>query len=150
MSQATGTRPGRVAHAEPHGDNPGRDPAVQRTSLHLVVNTAQPHPPVDPGYARHLVRRGASFVTISQRYYGTGRYAQALWLANRGQVSTPNRLAVGMAVVVPPLEEFEGTLVAPRSTATASQPPAKRDEQLQRTALPLSSGAANDAPRPRP
>ncbi len=147
---ASSARDARVSHVEARNDPSRRDPAVQRTSLSLVVNAPQSPPTTDPGYARHLVRRGESFVTISQRYYGSGRYAEAIWLANRGQVSAPNRLAVGMAVVLPALEDLDGTVVAPRLTAQVPPSPAKRDDQLQRSALAPTPAAANDPSRSRP
>ncbi len=49
----------------------------------------------DPGYPRHVVRRGESFQSIAERCYGSPRYARALWAANRREYNDPERIAAG-------------------------------------------------------
>jgi len=84
-----------------------------------------------PGFPRHVVRRGENFFTIAQRYYGSGRYYQALWAANRGDVPTSDHLAVGMAIAVPPLEDLDPALVIPAGRPAEPSPP-KRDDRVRR------------------
>jgi hypothetical protein len=98
-----------------------RDPAILRASANANDLRGEAHvskppentPPLDadPGYPRHVVRLGENFWTISQRYYGTGRYSKALWSANRADVPAMDRLAAGMTIAVPPVEDLDPALV---------------------------------------
>lgn len=65
--------------------------------------------PIEP--ARHVVQSGENFWTISKLYYGSARYYKALWAANRDRVVAPDKLAVGMAIRVPPPEELDRSLI---------------------------------------
>ncbi|HMB07617.1 MAG TPA: LysM peptidoglycan-binding domain-containing protein [Isosphaeraceae bacterium] len=104
----------RTGSREPVGESAGvpkRDGAVMTASAAL---------PPRAGSARHVVQRGENFWTIARRYYGSGRYYEALWAANRGEVEAPDRLMVGTAIVIPPREQLDPALVEPPGAPAAT------------------------------
>ena len=127
---------------------PRRDPdLLTASSTEIITDEA-------PAHLRHTVRRGENFWSISQHYYGSGRYYKALWAANGDQVQAPDRLAVGMTIVVPPVVDLDPSLVsappAARKPSTASAPqkawaPAKPETEAAGAIAPASPGAG-DAP----
>ena len=73
---------------------------------------------------RHTVRRGESFATIAQIYYGSGRYQQAAWWANRGMIARPERLTAGDQIVIPRADQLDASQIgAMRSTSTMATVP---------------------------
>jgi nucleoid-associated protein YgaU len=130
------SRASRVAEHAP------RDPGLLRASVNLTDNDPQSRPDSDPGYARHLVRRGENFWTIARRYYGSGGYYKALWAANRDQVTAPDQLTVGMAIVVPPVSDLDPSLIeAPRPASAPAR--ATPDERVLRTWSAVKSAPAS-------
>ncbi len=123
-------------------ENAPRDPGLLRASVSLTDDDPQPRPDSDPGYARHLVRRGENFWTIARRYYGSGGYYKALWAANRDQVAAPDQLTVGMAIVVPPASDLDPSLIeAPRPASAPAR--ATPDERVSRTWSAVKSAPAS-------
>lgn len=102
----------------------------------------------------HVVQPGENYFTISRLYYGSGRYWQALWTANRQLTPEPTDLTVGSSIQVPPPELLERPLIGsdeaspPGPFAPPSLPPG-RDELVRQTreesenvvTLPSSSAA---------
>jgi nucleoid-associated protein YgaU len=68
----------------------------------------------------HVVQRDENFWTISRLYYGSGRFYMALWSANRGIVSAPERLTVGQTIRIPPPEALNPALIQKERLARAS------------------------------
>jgi nucleoid-associated protein YgaU len=61
----------------------------------------------------HTVKPSETFFSISQQYYGSGRYYRALWAANRRVAPSLDRpLIVGMTIQIPPPEALDPALVA--------------------------------------
>jgi nucleoid-associated protein YgaU len=61
----------------------------------------------------HTVRPNETFFSISQQYYGSGRYFRALWAANRRAAPSLDRpLIVGMTIDIPPPEALDASLFA--------------------------------------
>jgi type IV pilus secretin PilQ/predicted competence protein len=107
------------------------------------VATAAPAPPQVPaspalpqrsvqGSRAHTVRPGESFRSIAQFYYGSERYAQPLWWANRGTVPRSEDLAAGALILIPPAAQLD----------TRAQPaPRPKPRLLGRIRQRISSGA---------
>ena len=90
--------------------------------LAAIVNTYQalgggvitiPTPPDFHGQFPyiHTVRNGENFWTISLLYYRSGRYAKALWAANKNAVPDFDRLAVGDKILIPRVEQLDPALI---------------------------------------
>ncbi len=130
---------------------PKRDEALLTASA-LVPAPAVPSRRVEP--RRNVVQRGENFWTIARLYYGSGRYYKALWAANRGQIEAPDRLQVGMTVMIPAREALDPALIEP-PTAPASPPSPWRivspsPQRVSELRLPVSrSAGSTEAPRPR-
>ncbi|MCS7305661.1 MAG: LysM peptidoglycan-binding domain-containing protein [Thermoguttaceae bacterium] len=54
----------------------------------------------------YQVQAGDSYWTISERFYGTGTYYQALAEYNRSRISRPEQLQAGDQLMIPPPEEL--------------------------------------------
>ncbi len=65
-------------------------------------------PPVVPRDAEYVVVSGDSLSRISQRVYGSARYTDALFQANRDRLASPNALRVGQILTIPPVESLGG------------------------------------------
>ena len=59
------------------------------------------------GPRRHSVKRGETFASIAQRYYGSPRYENALWWFNRGKIRWPEQLSSGDLLIIPAVGELE-------------------------------------------
>jgi len=69
---------------------------------------AEPDKPASiPRETEYVVRSGDSLSTISQTVYGTTRHVNAIFQANRHQLSSPNAIRVGQVLVIPPLETVQ-------------------------------------------
>ena len=68
----------------------------------------------------HVVQRGENFWTISQLYYGSGRFFKALWQANKRTVPAIDRLFVGQSLRIPPPEALDRSLIEPPRPANVS------------------------------
>jgi len=105
---------------------------------------------VAAGPTRHTVARGETFATIAQLYYGSARYDKALWWVNRGMVAWPERLTAGDLIIIPRVDQLDGSLIRPmRSKSTTAPIPASAPSALLTSAanreavlnLPASSEA---------
>lgn len=96
----------------------------------------------------HVVRRGENFWTISQLYYGSGRFYKALAAANDRAGPAITRIYVGQTIRIPPPEALDRHLIEPprARTATAAaaaasvptRPAAARGPGALEVALPTS------------
>jgi hypothetical protein len=64
------------------------------------------------GARPHTVARGEDFRTISQMYYGSALYDQALWWANRGTVLRPETLRPGDVILIPPIDQLDSSSIS--------------------------------------
>ena len=88
-------------------------PTMPRPALDTPVAQASAGP---ANSAVHVVQAGETLGQIALRYYGDANRWQVIYDANRGQLPSPNALAVDMRLTIPPL-----------SAATAPSPtPAQR------------------------
>lgn len=67
----------------------------------------QPEPIRQPRY--HTVADGDSLSTISQAYYGSGRFWTEIQKANRQRIRNPNHLQVGWKLRIPYPDEIAST-----------------------------------------
>ncbi|HEV3168356.1 MAG TPA: LysM peptidoglycan-binding domain-containing protein [Isosphaeraceae bacterium] len=104
---------------------------------------------IDP--VEHVVQSGENFWSISQLYYGSGRYYKALWAANRDRVAAPDKLRVTQSIRVPPPEALDRSLIVSSSTPsdatsrsgrTSSRAGSARDVEVT---LPVGSPSAGPA-----
>lgn len=69
---------------------------------------AEPDKPASiPRETEYVVRSGDSLSTISQTVYGTTRHVNAIFQANRHQLSSPNAIRIGQVLVIPPLDTVQ-------------------------------------------
>lgn len=76
----------------------GPEPAAAAVAIGPVApaRTAQ-------GGGAYVVRSGDSLWAIAERVYGDGRYADALFEANRDVLSAPDHIVPGQTLALPPL-----------------------------------------------
>jgi nucleoid-associated protein YgaU len=68
--------------------------------------SARPGPEAGPaGARRHRVARGDTLSSLSLRYYGYSGGWPLIHEANRQTIPNPNRLEVGMDLIIPPSPE---------------------------------------------
>ncbi|MCH8244042.1 MAG: LysM peptidoglycan-binding domain-containing protein [Planctomycetes bacterium] len=81
-------------------------PWLRRVTLNRAIDLTEARPAPAPGAARqtyHTVRSGDSLSTIAQKHYQSGSKWRAIYDANRSAIGwDPNRLTVGMRLVIPP------------------------------------------------
>ncbi len=122
-----------------------RDPALTRATYTEERRTSR-HPGRAP--VEHTVQHGENFWTISKRYYGSGRYYKALWAANRDQVPAPERLVVGMLIVVPKVDELDARWILP-VTQSAPKPVAIEPTPAPASPPPSTAPRSWKASKPR-
>ncbi len=59
-------------------------------------------PTADPGWVEYTVQPGDSLTRIARSYYGSVRFADAIFEANRETLSSPDALRVGQVLRLPP------------------------------------------------
>lgn len=129
---------------------PKADPAVAAAG-YQVESAAAPAKAVD---RRHAVRAGETFETVAEAYYGSRRFARALWWANRAAIAWPGALAAGKQIVIPPVGDLNRKMLGaqPFTTEPAALPPLERiaadsrpaprsDPQVQPARLTRPNGA---------
>ena len=107
----------------------------------------------------HVVQPRENFWTISQRYYGSGWYYRALWMANRERVEKVDELYVGTRLLIYAPEDLDRSLIpstvpvpgrAPRpdgmTDPEAPREIARRDDQAERTSGAPLPGPASSRP----
>jgi hypothetical protein len=88
----------------------------------------------------HTVRGGENFWTMSLLYYRSGRYAKALWAANKKGVPAFDGLKVGEKIIIPRVDQLDPTLIE-ELPAPAAPPPG---------AMPAGQPAPPPMPAPTP
>ncbi len=53
----------------------------------------------------HVVQEGDTLYSLAERYYGHNKYFRQIFTANRNRLEDPNRLPVGMRLIIPPASE---------------------------------------------
>jgi len=141
--------PGAASLATP--PKPKADPAVAAAGFHVDSAAAA----AKAADRRLTVRDGETFESLAKTYYGSPRFARALWWANRTAVAWPGALAAGKQIVIPPTGDLDRKMLGAHPPATvpaalptleritASANPAPRsDPQVQPASLSRSAGAA--------
>ncbi len=109
---------------------PPVDLMANQTALVVSRSPESPRPaaPNSPRTAprRHVAHLGEDFLSIAKEYYGSPRFAQALWWANRETVAWPEALVAGTRIVIPPIEQVDRGLTGLRTPRAV-----KRDPQVQ-------------------
>jgi nucleoid-associated protein YgaU len=98
------------------------------------------------GPRRHSVKRGESFASISQLYYGSPRYQNALWWFNRDKIRWPEQLSAGDLLIIPAVGELER--VPPRNDSPTSLGFSRRDAAPELGSTSASRVIERSAPRP--
>lgn len=83
---------------------PVRSEPVERQPLPTPIPTPQPEPIRQPRY--HTIVEGDSLSTISQTYYGSGRFWTEIQKANSQRIQNPNHLQVGWKLRIPYPDEI--------------------------------------------
>ncbi len=101
---------------EPYTPNDRWDASSTETAADTDWYTAEPEttawqtqPPVMPadeplvpsGARTHVVRKGETLYELARRYYANQSRWRDIWQANRSQLPDPNKLRVGMELVIP-------------------------------------------------
>jgi nucleoid-associated protein YgaU len=79
---------------------PDNLPESDRAAWNSPERTALPNPQVV------TTESGDSLWTISERVYGRGDYYKALFLHNRALIPQPDRIAAGIQLAIPSLDEL--------------------------------------------
>jgi nucleoid-associated protein YgaU len=101
---------------------------------------------VAAGPRRHTVAIGETFPSVARFYYGSERYAEALWRFNRGRFPRPERLTSGDLLVIPAVEELDSSasrLARSRDGTTPARAPASTANEAELD-LPRASEAQAD------
>ncbi|GAB4426263.1 MAG: hypothetical protein OHK0015_07000 [Chloroflexi bacterium OHK40] len=95
----------------PFGGQPGAVPSAGRPA----GGVSRPASPTRPAATAYIVRVGDTLTAIAFRYYGSARYAPAIWEANYAVIgANPNRIYPGQRLVLPS--------VTPRPSAPTALP----------------------------
>ncbi len=95
---------------------------------------------------KHRVREGETLSSIAQRYLGSRDRYREIYQANRDRLASPDRLIVGMELVIP-MSIADNALPLPEPTASRTQPNARQVSNAQRqTGPPTVSNTAGAAP----
>lgn len=105
------TPPVRLAAAEPGAldrlDAPPEDAALAEPPDAAPVAQPPSPAPADEvlaprgGGRVHVVRRGDTLYGLARQYYGDAARWRDIWNANRARVPHPDRLTVGMKLIIP-------------------------------------------------
>jgi nucleoid-associated protein YgaU len=127
-------------------------PATEETKIRELIDKLPPAelglvppektpsaPPSNPVPAKieapkpvyHVVQKDDTLSQISQKYYGTSRHHAMIQKANARLVPDPNRMPVGVRLLIPPLEGQEARQVASASQSTPT--PALSTSAAKRT-----------------
>lgn len=74
---------------------------VQGIVVDAAGQRSDPPPPAAPEYVEYLVKAGDSLSRISQNYYGSARYTDLIFQANRDQLDSPDDLREGDTLRLP-------------------------------------------------
>ena len=109
-SMDTGSGGGSYA-ADPYASDPYVDSGTTSDPYAtdpIVTPTAQPREevvvaqtPAVPAQRIHKVVKGDTLYALARQYYGQQGKWRAIWDANRGRISNPDRLYVGTELVIP-------------------------------------------------
>ncbi len=97
--------------ADPYASDPYADTSATSDPYAtdpIVTPTAQPREevvvaqaPAVPTQRMHRVVQGDTLYSLARRYYSDQSQWRAIWRANRGQLSNPDKLYVGTELVIP-------------------------------------------------
>ncbi|HEY2157702.1 MAG TPA: LysM peptidoglycan-binding domain-containing protein [Isosphaeraceae bacterium] len=112
-----------------------------------------------PPEGRHVVREGEDLWSIAKKHYGSGRYFQAIWDANRDRISSPESIPPGTELRMPAAELARSTAPAAPgqgpAPAPAAEPPASAmrprtgpapDPAVQRSSFEVEAPPGAQAP----
>jgi nucleoid-associated protein YgaU len=148
----------------PHNDRPNPTSPGAQSPTPTPANGQTTARASSTPLRRHVVREGEDLRSIARLHYGTERYDQALWHANRDRVSSPEELPVGTSLRLPTAatldhlagasskpERLTGRPVAPVDPATrragfeAEVPPTQKSSSQKATLPPRSAPAEPQA-----
>lgn len=99
----------------------------------------------------HEVQPGDNLHLIAGYYYGDARQWTRIWKANRGQISNPNRLALGSSLRVPdgtaPVESYADFTIRVRTRASVSPVSGAASPTLQPLTTPAAQSPGPPSPR---
>jgi type IV pilus secretin PilQ/predicted competence protein len=126
-----------------------------------LADTANPAaPPAAAGAAegRHVVREGEDLWSIAKKHYGSGRYFQAIWDANRDRISSPDAIPPGTELRMPAAAELARSTppAGPGQRPAPAEPPASAmrrtsptpDPAVQRSSFQVEAPPRTQAQSP--
>lgn len=93
--------PRRASQPDPILATPD-DSAVEESS-ESTATPAEPETTLIPaaGVQTHVVKKGETLFKLSRKYYGTDRRWREIWEANQNRVPNPDKLPVGIKLIIP-------------------------------------------------
>ncbi len=82
---------------------------------------AAPAAAAAPAEGRHVVREGEDLWSIAKKHYGSGRYFQAIWDANRDRINSPDAIPPGTELRMPAAAEVARSTAAGRPAGAADR-----------------------------
>lgn len=76
-------------------------PPTDTTTVSDTTPPDEPLAPQGPAGRTYTVRKGDTLYSLARRFYNDERRWRDIWQANRDKLPDPNRLAVGMTLVLP-------------------------------------------------
>lgn len=58
-------------------------------------------PPPEPNRRIHIIRKGDTLYGLARQYYGDSSRWKEIWTANKDHLQDPNRLEVGLKLIIP-------------------------------------------------
>ena len=88
--------------AQPSAPAADATPAAADTTSDATTTAGdEPLEPVAPAGRTYVVRKGDTLFSLARRFYNDEHRWRDIWQANRDKLPDPNRLAIGMTLVIP-------------------------------------------------
>lgn len=87
----------------PPNPTPATDDPIIEESAASTAAPDEPETTLIPatGVQTHVVKKGETFFKLSRKYYGTDRRWREIWEANQNRVPNPDKLPVGIKLIIP-------------------------------------------------
>ncbi len=98
-----------VSLPSPQPPRPEPEEPTPTTTATTAPPPQEPAPQPPPKPKVYVVKSGDTLTRISKKLYGTTRHADAIFKANRHQLSSPDRVQIGQTLTLPAIEEVNTT-----------------------------------------
>jgi len=103
-SNPSGEEPSRSEKRDPHKAPADGRKRPARKDRPLVARDTGEADSAGGKTVKHVVRRNDTLTGISLKYYNTSKSWRRIYTANRGKISDPNRIKVGLVLSIPNVE----------------------------------------------